>query len=203
VGISTAIAQHAGDIVVGKTADRRLAAVGVPGRTLFLSSVSSGTFLGWSSTVLGFDAVIETNAANEVNPLAIGANVHLEVVTIDPGLSLRSFTAPAQVFVDEPGERLRIGSSGNLHNHPIVFIDRAVVGAEFIGNRTVVFRLVDLGSANHRPSPDYTLTFAPLATRLELSRSEGGVAVSFRAHGGLRYQLESASEASGPWVRLG
>ena len=202
-GLSPVHAQHAGDILVGMTTDRALAATGVPSRTLFLSAVSSGSFQGWSSTVLGFDAVVETNAANAVNPLAAGASVHLEVVSIDPGLSLRSFTAPAQVFADAPGERLRIGSSGNLHNHPIVFIDRAEVGAGFAGTRTVRFRLVDTGTANHLPSPEYTLVFAPIAARLELSRTGTGLAISFPAHVGLAYQIEAAPEPSGPWTKLG
>ena len=202
-GLAAARAQHVGDILVGRTADLALSATGVPERTLFLPPVSSGPFLGWSSTVLGFDAVVSTNVAGSPGPLASGANVHLELVSIDPGLSLRSFTAPAQIFVDAPGELLRIGSTGNLHNHPIVFLDRTVVGADFTDTRSVRFRLVDLGSAAHLPSPEYSLVFAPLSTRLELSRSGDGLVVSFTAHVGLAYQVESAPEASGPFTRLG
>jgi len=196
-------AQHAGDILVGARADGSLAGVGAPQRTLFLSAVSSGSFQGWSSTALGFDAVVQTNSANAVNPLAAGANVHLEVVSIDPGLSLRSFTAPAQVFADEAGDQLRIGSTGNLHNHPIVFMDRAVVGADFTGSRTVRFRLVDLGPAKHLPSSEYSLTFAPITSRLALSRIEAGFEISVPTQVGLVYQIESASETAGPWTKLG
>jgi len=202
-GIAAVQAQHAGDILVGRTTDLALSATGVPAQTLFLPPVASGPFLGWSSTVLGFDAVVSTNANGSLGPLTSGANVHLEVVSIDPGVSLRSFTAPAQVFVDAPGERLRIGSAGNLHSHPIVFLDRAVVGADFTGTRSVRFRLVDLGTAAHLPSPEYSLVFAPLSARLELIRSGNGLAVSFTAHVGLAYQVESAPEVSGPFTRLG
>ena len=200
---ASARAQHEGDILIGQTSSMRLDATNLPTRTLHLSPVSSGPFQGWSSTVLGFDAVVVTNVANAVKPLVAGANVHLEVVSIDPGLSLRSFTTPAQVFADEPGERLRIGSTGNLHNHPIVFIDRSVVGVAFDGTRTVRFRLIDLGTASLLPSPEYSLTFAPVAARLELSRIGSGLTISFHARVGLAYQIEAAPEASGPWTRLG
>lgn len=92
--IAAVRAQHAGDILVGRTTDLALSATGVPAQTLFLPPVASGPFLGWSSTVLGFDAVVSTNANGSLGPLTSGANVHLEAVSIDPGLSLRSFTTP-------------------------------------------------------------------------------------------------------------
>lgn len=195
-------AQHAGDILVGRTADMKLAATGLPARTLFLAPVSSGSFQGWSGTTLGFDAVIGSAPLDGVLPLAPGANVHLEVVSMDPGLSLRSFTAPAQVYADEPGERLRIGSSGNLRYHPIVFIDGAQVGSDFTGLRRARFRMVDLGSGGHLASPDYLLTFAPLNTRLEFRRAGKDLEISFLAHSGLAYRIEFAADAIGPWSAL-
>ena len=114
LGLASVRAQHEGDILIGQTTTR-LGATNLPSRTIYLSPVSSGVFQGWSSTVLGFDGIV-TNAPDALQPLVAGANVFLEVVTIDPGLSLRSFTAPATVFADEAGERLRIGSTGKLGN---------------------------------------------------------------------------------------
>jgi hypothetical protein len=203
LGAVTARAQHEGDILIGQTTLMRLGATNLPARTIYLSPVSSGAFQGWSSTVLGFDGIV-TNAADALQPLIAGANVFLEVVTIDPGLSLRSFTAPATVFADEAGERLRIGSTGNLHNHPIIFIDRSVVGTNFAGQRTVVFRLVDTGTAGLLPSPDYSMSFAPVVpTRLDLTRTPDGITLSFATREGLAYQIQAASSLNGAWVAEG
>jgi len=203
-GVDSAVAQHAGDILIGRTDGKQMVATQLPGRTVYLPAVQSGAFRGWVSSVLGFDGAVSLDPAGQVLPLEPGANVFLEVVTIDPGLSLRSFTAPATVFVDEPGERLRIGSTGNLHNHPIVFIDSAVVGTHFTGDRAVTFRLVDLGTAAHAVSPEYSVTFSPvLATRLSIVRTGGGTTISFEALKGLAYQIEAAPRANGPWLKEG
>lgn len=176
----------------------------VPVRTLFLSPVSSGPFRGWSSTDLGFDGVVEADPVTLLQPLSSRANVFLEVVAIDAGLSLRSFTAPVAVFADDAGERLRVGATGNLHNHPILFIDSTVVGEGFIGKRRVVFRLVDTGTAGLLSSPEYTVTLAPvLPTRLELRLSTDGGMVSFETLEGLAYELQSASSPTGPWAAQG
>lgn len=181
----------------------RLIATGIPDRTRFLAPVSSGPFHGWSGTSLGFDAVISPDPLDDVLPLAPGASIHLEVVSMDPGLSLRSFTAPAQVFADEPGERLRIGGTGNLHYHPIVFIDGTRLGSEFTGLRHARVRLIDTGSAAHGASEEYLLTFAPLSTRLDVRRADPDLEISFLAHAGLVYRIEFATVVSGPWAALG
>jgi hypothetical protein len=200
---ATSRAQHAGDILIGRTEGMQLTATNLPEQTRFLSPVSSGPFHGWVSSVLGFDGIVVPEPTNNIFPLNAGANVHLEVVSIDAGLSLRSFTAPASVFVDAPGERLRIGATGNLHNHPIIFIDRAVVGTNFEGQRTVSFRLVDLGTAGHVASPDYSLTFAPIVTRLAVARDGSGTTLSFEARAGLVYQMQAATNIAGPWANEG
>lgn len=204
LGLVSARAQHAGDILIGQTAAGALGATNLPERTIFLSPVSSGPFRGWSSTVLGFDGIVETNAANVLNPLSAGANVFLEVVSIEAGLSLRSFTAPATVFADAVGERLRIGSTGNLHNHPIIFIDSTVVGTNFMGQRAVTFRLVDTGTAGFLPSANYSMTFSPvIPTRLDIRQTTEGRSISFATLEGLAYQIQGAPSPTGPWVAEG
>ncbi len=204
LGMVSVRAQHAGDILIGQTAAGSLGATNLPERTIFLSPVSSGPFRGWSSTALGFDGIVETNAANVLNPLSAGANVFLEVVTIEAGLSLRSFTAPATVFADDVGERLRIGNTGNLHNHPIVFIDSAVVGTNFPGQRAVTFRLVETGTAGLLPSADYSITFSPvLPTSLAIRRTAEGAMISFETVAGLGYQIQAAPNPAGPWLSEG
>ncbi|MBL9127569.1 MAG: hypothetical protein JNL97_07980 [Verrucomicrobiales bacterium] len=202
-GGAPAGAQHVGDVLVGRNASMQLIATGIPERTRFLAPVSSGPFHGWSGTSLGFDAVIAPDPLNDILPLAPGANIHIEVVSMDPGLSLRSFTAPAQVYADEPGERLRIGSTGNLHYHPIVFIDGTKLGSDFNGLRQARVRFLDTGSAAHGVSAVYLLTFAPPSTRLEFRRTGRDLEISFLAHVGLVYRIEFATSISGPWSALG
>jgi hypothetical protein len=92
-------------------------------------------------------------------PLSAGEDIYLEIVSIEEGLSLRPFTGFTLVSADAPGERLRIGTTGNLHWHPIAFIDSSIVGTDFSGERDVAFRLIDLGAAGHAASPSYSLTF--------------------------------------------
>jgi hypothetical protein len=62
---------------------------------------------------------------------------------------------------------------------------------------------VDLGTARHLPSSEYTLTFAPITSRLALSRTEAGFEISVPTQVGLVYQIESAIETAGPWTELG
>ena len=204
LGVVSIRAQHAGDILIGQTVAGGLGATNLPERTIFLSPVTSGTFRGWSSTVLGFDGIVATNGVNALNPLAAGANVHLEVMTIDAGLSLRSFSAPAVVFADEPGEQLRIGGTGSLHNHPLIFIDSAVVGTNFAGRLGVTFRLVDIGTAGLLPSAAYSLSFSPvLPAHLAISRTDVGFTISLGTSAGLAYQLQAAPTPTGPWISEG
>lgn len=203
LGLPAGMAQHAGDILIGRNEGMQLVGMNVPARTLNLPPASSGTFRGWVSSVLGFDGFLVADSTNNLFPVKAGANVFLELVTIDAGLSLRSFTAPAAVFADGPGERLRIGSTGNLHNHPIVFIDSAVVGTNFEGQRRVSFRLVDEGTSAHSASPVYTLAFAPIVTRLQMVHEGGRVTLSFQSREGLIYEVQSSAAVIGPWQAEG
>jgi len=196
-------AQHAGDILIGRNEGMQLVGIHVPGGIVHLPPVSSGAFRGWVSSVLGFDGILVADSTNNLYPVKSGANIFMEVVTIDAGLSVRYFTAPAAVFADGPGERLRIGSTGNLHNHPIVFLDSAVVGTSFEGQSRVSFRLVDDGSSSHSPSPVYTLAFAPVVTRLAMVQDNGRVALSFMAREGLAYEVQSAAGVARPWLKEG
>lgn len=203
-GVALVHSQHESDIHVGQNSGMRLEATNLPARTIFLSPVSSGQFRGWSSTFLGFDEITAANEANSLHSLSAGANIFIEIVTADLGLSLRSFTAPASVFAEKPGDRLRIGTAGNLHNHPILFIDSSVVGANFTSRRLVRFRLVDLGAAGLFPSPDYFITLSPvLPANLGIARSAEGVTLSFATFEGLAYQIESTASPFREWANAG
>lgn len=158
LGILPAQAQHAGDIWIGQSPGGQLAAIHLPNGPLVLPPVSVGAFQGWADFSLGFDGVAGSGESG-VTPLSAGADIFLEIVSIDEGLSLLPFTGFTEVSADAPGDRLRIGSTGNLHWHPIVFIDATIVGTGFRGERDVAFRLIDLGVAAHAASPSYSLTF--------------------------------------------
>lgn len=158
LGILPAQAQHMGDIWIGQSPAGQLSAIQLPDGPIVLPPVSAGALQGWADFTLGFDGVPEGGEAG-VLPLSAGADIYLEIVSIEEGLSLRPFTGFTQVSADAPGERLRIGATGNLHWHPIAFIDSSIVGTDFSGERDVAFRLIDLGVAGHAASPSYSLTF--------------------------------------------
>lgn len=158
---ATAQAQHAGDILVGKTAASQLTAVNLPTGTKQLPAVNSGSLFGWASNSMGVDNFFGADPTRDISQLASGGYVSLEVISIDPGLSFRSFSAFTTVFADEAGETLPIGPSNSLHNHPIVFIDGAVVGPDFRSPLTAQIRFIDTGATALAASPAYTMTFAP------------------------------------------
>lgn len=153
-------AQHAGDILIGMSSDHQLIVTELPLGPLTLPPVSSGALFGWASNTLGFDGVFTTSPELDLHPVSAGADVYLEVVSIDEGLSFRSFAAFTSVFADAPGERLRIGGTGSLHWHPIVFVDGAVVGSDYWGVKTAEVKLVDLGPAGHEESLPFELAFS-------------------------------------------
>ena len=158
---ATAQAQHAGDILVGKTAASQLTAVNLPTGIRQLPSVNSGALFGWASNSMGVDNFFGADSTRDISQLASGGYVSLEVISIDPRLSFRSFSAFTTVFADEAGETLPIGPSNSLHNHPIVFIDGAVVGPDFRAPLSAQIRFIDTGATALSASPTYTMTFAP------------------------------------------
>jgi len=159
LGVLPAQAQHAGDVLIGQAPSGQIVAIRLPDDVLVLPPVSAGVLQGWADFSLGFDSVFGDSVPG-IAPLSAGAEIHLEIVSIDVGLSLRPFTGFTVVSADAPGDRLRIGSTGDLHWHPIAFIDSAIVGTKFSGELDVAFRLIDLGVAGHAASPSYSLTFA-------------------------------------------
>lgn len=155
-----AVAQHSGDILVGRNGDSQLIATNVPGNQISLPFISSGPFAGWASNSLGFDKILVSNPIGNTFTLSPGGNVDFELVSIDQGLSFRSFSAFTSVFADAPGERLRLGTTGSLHYHPTVLIDANELGLDFQGVRNASFRLLD-DSNVHSASPVYSLSFRP------------------------------------------
>lgn len=151
--------QHQGDVLIGMTSASQLRVDSLPLGPVSLPPVSSGSFFGWASNTLGFDAIVNADAEVDVYPVAAGADIYIEVVSIDPGLSLRSFSAFTSVFADEAGERLRIGATGSLHWHPIAFVDGNYLGSQFYGVRTVTAKLVDVGVAGLSESAPFELEF--------------------------------------------
>ena len=158
--ILPATGQHAGDVLIGRNSASQLIASNLPADTVRLPFVSSGINVGWASTSLGFDRILNATPAADLYPMTGTGMIDLEVISIDPGLSFRSFTAFNTVIADAPGESLRMGPAHALHYHPIVFIDANAVGQEFNSSSRAIVRFVDASGSNS-PSPPCTLTFSP------------------------------------------
>jgi hypothetical protein len=123
-----ALAQpHAGDIVVGRTADNRLkiggsgtdAGFAVNHTVVELVSQPDGILgPGWFISDPGFDALSGGGPFDpNFQPLSAGAQVYLRAVELDPAIIVFRFEPGIGfVIIDEPGDRLFLGNE-NLHKH--------------------------------------------------------------------------------------
>jgi hypothetical protein len=167
---SGAQAQHAGDILVGRTSNetgRQLkiaAAVGGfnPGpetNLVVLPPTSPGGFFnGWSSDSPGFDSIVSNDPASDSYVLESGADIHLDVLAIDTSLII--IDTPSFNIIDAPGQSVRLGTH-QLHKHVIWLIDAD--DPDFDETHCIwslTFRLRDAGSTQYAASPEYTIRFA-------------------------------------------
>jgi hypothetical protein len=162
-------AQHAGDVIVGRSAagQLRISAPGsngyVPDENIkLLPPVSNppGLFNGWSDNNPGFDRLVTSDPGNDFLTLQSGCQVRIEVVQVDP-----AFLAISASFsiIDDPGERILLGGS-TLHTHLtwLVNSDHAMFDPDKVLWRAT-FKLVDTGSTGYTPSDLFTFYFATTA----------------------------------------
>ncbi len=164
-----ALAQHAGDVLVGRSSSNQLmvgpAGSGgyVPDENIkVLPPVSSppGLFNGWSENNPGFDHIVTDQPGLDFFTLQSGTQVRIEVVQVDPAFQTIS---PSFVVIDDPGERILLGGN-SLHTHLTWLInsDHPLFDPLKVLWRAT-FKLVDTGSTAYVESAPFTFYFARVA----------------------------------------
>lgn len=153
-----ATAQHAGDVVVGRSAAGQLKIGGfIPDENIVLLPEVSGLFNGWSDNNPGFDRLVTSQPENDFYTLQSGVQVRLEVVQVDP--AFQAVTATLQI-IENPGQRALLGGS-TLHTHLTWLINSD--HAQFDPLKVLwraKFKLVDTGTTNYTESELFTFYFA-------------------------------------------
>jgi hypothetical protein len=110
--------QHQGDVLIGVSSGGQLRLDQVPSTPLVLPPVNSGPFFGWASNTLGFDAFVEADAENDIYAVGAGVDISIEVVSIDPGISIRSFTASLRSTSMSPANVYESAAPGSCTGTP-------------------------------------------------------------------------------------
>ncbi len=158
--------QHEGDLIVCRSAaDQLRIATGNGGfdpfdplGNLTVLTPVSGLFEGWSSDEPGFDAIRIDAPPDDTFALAPGADIRLDVVSIDPAFVI--IVPPNYDILDSPGQSVRLGDY-QLHKHLIWLIDSTSPAFDPTQcTWRATFRLRDAGSTGYAPSDPFTLRFA-------------------------------------------
>jgi hypothetical protein len=153
-----AIAQHAGDVLVGRSAAGLLKIAGfIPDENVVVLPPVCSLICGWADNNPGFDRVVNPDPNNDLFPMQSGAQIRLEALAIDP--AFRAITPSFQI-IDEPGQSALLGNQ-NLHVHLTWHIDSD--SPVFDPDKTLwraTFRLIDTGSTNYQASDPFTFFFA-------------------------------------------
>jgi hypothetical protein len=162
-GPEIAVAQHAGDVFVGRSSSNQLK-IGptgsggyVPDDNIKVLPPVSGIFNGWSDNNPGFDHIVTDQPALDFYILQSGTQVRLQLVQCDP--AFKTITAGFAV-IDQPGESALLGNQ-SLHTHLTWLIDSddpAFDPLKVLWRAT--FRLVDTGSTGYSESAPFTFHFA-------------------------------------------
>lgn|GEM_PF-1037755 len=110
-----------------------------------LSSSFGGVDL-FSATEPGFNALVRADLPAAMRPLERGAEVEIEIVALDPGVSV----VVVGRRLGAPGDRARIGAAPDLHVHPSW---QLVVPPGASGDGSVTFRLVSSSPRYAASSP--------------------------------------------------
>jgi hypothetical protein len=146
-------AQHAGDLIIGSSADGAgslRAAFDFSRRVLVTPSVSLGGITVHTATDPGFDAFVSDDAAGGYFALDAGTVVRVEIAALDADVSLKV----EATTLDAPGESALLGTMPALHVHPEW---RLILPDGVLASRRVSFRLVS-PAGPYAPSDVYVLT---------------------------------------------
>lgn len=156
-------AQHADDLVVGRSQSGQLKVVGfVEDQEYAELSPASGILQGWTGIEPGLDHLPVAVPGEDVYPLEQGATIWLRLVTADP--AVRAIDTSFAI-IDEPGEESLLGDH-LLHAHltwhvsslhPAFDPEQCVWRAAFV--------LRDAGTTNYATSEQFVLSFSIVPLR--------------------------------------
>lgn len=159
---TTGMAQHEGDIFVGRSSADQLKIGGfsVATRFVYLRPVD-GVLKGWADNIPGFDRIINADPDQDLYPLRSGSRIYLVIDGIAP--AFRVLDTLGNVY-DEPGEAPFLGNE-NLHTHLIWHINR--LDSRFDPEQCVwdaTFNLND-DAGRQTDSTPFTVSFTNVALR--------------------------------------
>jgi len=160
VGVGTRVlyAQHAGDIIVGRSATGQLKVETPDLSQVFPLGPVNGPFLfGCAGDEPGFDHLVTDEPGEDFFILNIGAEIRLECLNIEPAFKV--WAGGLGSFIDAPGDRIQLGDH-EIHEHVTWHIDSQESG--FVPSQAswqAAFRLVDTGSTGYSESEAFTLSF--------------------------------------------
>lgn len=147
-----ALAQHAGDVWVGRTDSANppisIHVGGFDTNNLVVLPPVNGILHGWSNNSPGFDHLVNAVPAQNLYPLQSGANIWFQVVKFDPAFRVidNGFN-----ILDQPGQQTSLGTE-TLHTHLIWHINSQ--DPAFDPNKwlwSAKFKLIDTGSTIYLP----------------------------------------------------
>lgn len=151
--------QHAGDVLVARTGTGQLTyGYAESARVIVAHLLPTQPFFGWQQgSNTGFQALAGDRPEQDLFMLEAGVQVGLQIIALDEGVQayLPAFPNPVRYL---PGDVMPLGGAA-LHTHPIWFVDAAVVGNDWDGVLTGLFRFVDSGSTGYADSDEFVIYF--------------------------------------------
>lgn len=166
--VTTQAQPHTGDLWLAvssagqlKTSPRAFVPDGSPASVVVLEETGGPLFFGWTSNNPGFDDIETPDPENNCYPLASGATLWLEIVSLDPALVV--WDVQLHPYMN-PGERAYLGTTpGNVHSHLIWHINSRYPNFEPLYGLKVhwraMFRLVDTGGTGYGASAPFPMIF--------------------------------------------
>lgn len=180
VGVTSAHAQHAGDLIVGSAANGGGAlkiSFDFSRKVVATPSFTSGGFTLYTTTDPGFDALVNDDPANAFYALDTNTPVRVELTAIAPLPPGSIFSMKFRtVTIDAVGESALDGTMPNLHYHPTwglylpngVFADYAIsfklttTAAGY--SQSVPYTIIVTNVVPPTATPSATPTTTPVAT---------------------------------------
>ncbi|GJM24155.1 MAG: hypothetical protein DHS20C16_05700 [Phycisphaerae bacterium] len=167
----TALAQHAGDVIVAVNSNGQLAidpAGFVPDLNYFTLPVGGVFFPGWADSSPGFDHLVVAQPADDLFPMQTGASIDLEIIDVDPAFQVVVLGNPP-LFLDQPGQSTFLGDH-TLHEHLTFHINADALAYDpdqCVWHAT--FTLRDTGTTAYDDSSPLAFRF----TNVELREADG------------------------------